>query len=241
MKPMANPTYTLHCSEIWGGNHNVDCDVCTKGITASIYSSASDGSQGGDIYYFTVCSNQFLTRIILADLRGHGEQVSQLSNWIYEAMRAGMETLDGAGILKSLNQTLHERGFQAITTAVVAAFYTVTAKLYLSYAGHPPALLRKRDGQCWRPLPIASAHDKANLPLGVFEQTDYDQESMSLQPGDRIAIYTDGITECFSETDEEFGEERLCALLENSSNEEISAQAKIDGSINQSCWLPCQT
>ena len=216
-------TYKLHCSEIWGGNQNVDCDVCTQGITASIYSSACDGSQGGDIYYFTVCGNELLTRIILADLRGHGEQVSQLSAWIYDALRKSMNTLDGASILKSLNQTLFERGFQAITTATVIAFYTKNSKLYFSYAGHPPALVRKREGGTWQQLLFTAARDRANLPLGIFESTDYDQESIYLQSGDRLAFYTDGITECPSEGEEEFGEERLCALLDGAVEEELSA------------------
>jgi serine phosphatase RsbU (regulator of sigma subunit) len=192
-------------------------------MKASIYSSACCGStQGGDIYYFTVCSNELLTRVMLADLRGHGEQVSQLSAWIYTALRESMETLDGASVLKSLNRTLFERGFQAITTAAVISFYTANSKLYFSYAGHPPALLRKRGGQEWHSLHSSSTRERANLPLGVFPSTDYDQDTISLQSGDRLAIYTDGVTECPSETGEEFGEERLCALLECSRNEEIS-------------------
>ena len=216
-------TYKLHCSEIWGGNHDVDCDIRTTGINASIYSSPYNGSQGGDIYYFTVCSNELLTRVMLADLRGHGEQVSQLSTWIYEALRESMNTLDGASVLKSVNQILFKRGFGAITTATVLSFYTVNSKLYFCYAGHPPALLRKRGGQAWQPLLSSSARDRANLPLGIFPSTEYDQDAVSLQSGDRLAIYTDGVTESFSETEEEFGEERLCALLERSREEELSA------------------
>lgn len=115
-----DPIYRLHCSEIWGGNQDVDCDVCTSGITASIYSSAYEGSQGGDIYYFTVCSSDLLTRMILADLRGHGPQVSQLSAWIYEALRKSMQTLDGDSVLKSLNQTLCEYGNQSVSIEVIS-------------------------------------------------------------------------------------------------------------------------
>ncbi len=223
MTSTTGSTYQLHCSEIWGGNQDVDCDVCTTGITASIYSNSCDGLQGGDIYYVTVCNNELLTRVMLADLRGHGEQVSQLSAWIYEALRESMNTLDGASVLKSLNHILFGRGFGAITTATVLSFYTVNSKLYFCYAGHPPALLRKRSGQAWQRLLSASAHDRANLPLGILPSTEYDQDTVSLQSGDRLAIYTDGVTESFSETEEEFGEERLCALLERSRDEEISA------------------
>ena len=68
----------------------------------------------------------------------------------------------------------------------------------------------------------ASTHERANLPLAVFASTDYDQDTACLQSGDRLAIFTDGVTECPSETEEEFGQERLCAFLERSESEEIS-------------------
>lgn len=57
---------------------NVDSDVCTRGITASIHASACDSEQGGDIYYLAVCSSDLLTRIVVADVRGHGASVAQM-------------------------------------------------------------------------------------------------------------------------------------------------------------------
>jgi hypothetical protein len=38
--------YRIRCAEIWGGMQNVDSDVCTRGITASIHSSACGSDQG---------------------------------------------------------------------------------------------------------------------------------------------------------------------------------------------------
>ena len=177
---------------------------------------------GGDIYYLSVCSSDSLTRLILADLRGHGECVSELSQWIYGALRDNMNSLDGSSILRSLNKTLFDQGFQAITTAVVISFYVPNSMLYFSYAGHPPALLRKKSGQNWAPL-LSQPNDlPVNLPLGVFRSTTYDQDSVRLRAGDRVAIYTDGITETQSQAGEDFGGERLCTILEQASYEDIS-------------------
>ena len=79
--------YHLSCGEIWGGIRNCDGDVASEGLTASLYSVASDGGKGGDIYYLSLCENNMLTRMILADVVGHGEKASKISTYIYEAIK----------------------------------------------------------------------------------------------------------------------------------------------------------
>ena len=68
----------LSCGEIWGGIRNCDDDVASAGLTASLYSFASDGGKGGDIYYLSLCESNMLTRMILADVIGHGEDVNTI-------------------------------------------------------------------------------------------------------------------------------------------------------------------
>jgi len=55
----------------------------------------------------------------------------------------------------------------------------------------------------------------ANFPLGMFPLTHYDQDSVALHSGDRLALYTDGLVEAESKTGEVFGEKRLSAILES--------------------------
>jgi hypothetical protein len=45
--------YHLSCGEIWGGIRNCDDDISSAGLTASLFSLASDGGKGGDIYYLS--------------------------------------------------------------------------------------------------------------------------------------------------------------------------------------------
>ena len=80
--------FPVRCSEIWGGNGNTDLDVCTNGINASVYSLACGGERGGDVYYLSVCTHDMMTRMVVADVRGHGAQVSQLSAWLHEEIQA---------------------------------------------------------------------------------------------------------------------------------------------------------
>jgi sigma-B regulation protein RsbU (phosphoserine phosphatase) len=205
--------YRIQCASIWGGIEVVDREICTGGISASVLSTASGHEKGGDIYYFSVCSSDKLTRIAIADVRGHGERVSHLSQWLYESLEARMNSLDGAGVLSDLNGLAHSHGFDALTTAAVAGYYTGNASLYYSYAGHPPILMRK-SAQSWGFLPLENGKAPANLPLGVMRNARYDQAIVKLERGDRIFLYTDGLIECTNPAGEFFGEARLLETLE---------------------------
>jgi len=68
----------------------------------------------------------------------------------------------------------------------------------------------------------ASEGEGANLPLGMFPFAYYDQDSVALRSGDRLALYTDGLVEAESETGEVFGEKRLSAVLESCREYDLS-------------------
>ncbi len=89
----------LQCAEVWGGIKNEDLDVCSPGLNVSLYSSSCDGGKGGDVYYFSLCSADRVTRIALADVAGHGEQVSQIGQWVYEQMAAKLDEPDLPGMM----------------------------------------------------------------------------------------------------------------------------------------------
>jgi sigma-B regulation protein RsbU (phosphoserine phosphatase) len=188
-------------------------DVCTAGITASIHSSAAGSDKGGDVYYCSVCSSDKLTRIAVADMRGHGEEVSHLSEWLYTSLQHQMNSLDGAEVLRELNDVVRKEGFHAITTAAVLSYYLGDSNLYYAYAGHPPAMLSQA-GDAWRELTVNANPGLANLPLGMFPGVRYDQASLRVRPGDRLFVHTDGVTECPNPEGDLYGEERLKTILD---------------------------
>ena len=74
------------------------------------------------------------------------------------------------------------------------------------------------------PLVLAAQLGQANLPLGVFRSVRYDQGEVRVQAGDRLLLYTDGLSEPMSpESDEEFGEKVLPALLEAKGDGELAS------------------
>lgn len=203
----------LRCAEIWGGTSATEGEVETPGVHATVHSSASGDERGGDIYYFSVCSYDQLTRIAIADVRGHGEAVSHLSSWLYDVLADRMNDPDGAAVLTDLNGVVRARGFDAITTAVVATMHRDKGQLTYSYAGHPPLLLGK-PGAGWSALEVDDGTGPSNLPLGVLSGAKYTQGAVRVEPGDRIFLYSDGVSECPGEADELYGDKRLREALD---------------------------
>ncbi len=205
--------HRIACAEVWGGVRNVDLDVCAGGLTVSVFSLACSGETGGDIYYLSVCSNDRMTRMVLADVRGHGEQVSHISAGIYDSLRHNINTLGCVGVLTDLNAAIHGQGLDALTTATVIGFNLTESRLYYSYAGHSPAYLWRRSDRRWSTLRLNSESGAANLLLGVLPSMQFDQESTPLSQGDRLFVYTDGVIECRDPDGEAFGAERLLNAL----------------------------
>ncbi len=77
----------IECKVIWGGIQNLDAEITAGKLIGSIYSTASEGSQGGDIYYFAVCRVDKFSRLAIADVTGHGDAVSEVSQYVYDTLK----------------------------------------------------------------------------------------------------------------------------------------------------------
>lgn len=223
--------HRIACSEIWGGNRADELLVETSGIRGCLYSRGCEGGKGGDIYYFSVCGSDLLTRIAIADVVGHGEAVSETSQWLYDSLARQMNSADGATILSDLNTSTVERGLDAMSTASVAAFYRENSNFYYSYAGHHEILLRRRGQDSWQRL-AAPEHDRLeDLPLGVSSECKFQQHSVHVDIGDRLLLYSDGLIEAMDQDGQQFGTDALCKVLESNGGKDLSA---IRGSLLES-------
>ncbi len=81
-----------------------------------------------------------------------------------------------------------------------------TGRVRLVQAGHPHPLIQRRNGQ-------VELLGEGGLPIGLVPAASYTTVNATLQPGDRLFLYTDGITECTNRDGEEFGEAGLEATL----------------------------
>ena len=106
-----------------------------------------------------------------------------------------------------------------MTTAAVVAYYSQESEARVSYAGHPPVLYRRANDKAWsyaRPSGRKGQIDgfPINIPLAIDLDTLYGQITISMAPGDRLFVYTDGIIDTPSPEGESFGLVRLKDALD---------------------------
>ncbi|MBU1937482.1 serine/threonine-protein phosphatase, partial [bacterium] len=83
-------------------------------------------------------------------------------------------------------------------------------------AGHNPPFLLRRDGSI-------KCLDKGGLILGTIPGIPYQQETIKLESGELLLMYTDGVSEAMNNAEEEFGDERIAKLLQE--NAKLSPEA----------------
>jgi sigma-B regulation protein RsbU (phosphoserine phosphatase) len=92
----------------------------------------------------------------------------------------------------------------------------VAGTLTYTNAGHNPALFIRREGGL-------KSLESQGLPLAMLSGQTYDEATLQLEPGDLLAVYTDGITEATNPLDEEFGAEALTAMLVGRRHDSLAA------------------
>jgi len=215
--------HRLECAEIWGGIDEEKADIASPGIIASLFATSGDGSKGGDIYYLTLCNSTYITRMAIADVVGHGEDVSEMSQSLYHSLKNHVDNLNGNDVLTDLNKEVVTKGIKAITTAAVTTYYRDNGSCSFTYAGHPPMLIKSKDVKIWQEAKVSNEKDNElkNIPLAVDPGAKYIQDSMILNKGDRILMYTDGLLEALSLNGDRFGMQRLMETLDENGDKPL--------------------
>ncbi len=186
----------MQCMEVWGGNQHVDSGVVMAGLDAWVFSRPFGNSDsGGDVYYVSSCATGRITRLLVADVSGHGGHVAATAASLRQLMRRYVNHLDQKQFVKSLNGkfvSLSDAGVFA--TAVVTTFFAPTNELSLCNAGHPPPLVYRANRKTWEYLSSADV-EGANIPFGIDDVEDYAQFSVRLRVNDLVLCYTDSLIE----------------------------------------------
>jgi sigma-B regulation protein RsbU (phosphoserine phosphatase) len=148
--------------------------------------------------------------LIIADVSGHGVSAGMLMSSLQTAIRTMAPDTDvPAEILERINRFyIHNINFTTFVTVFLARFDPATRILTYVNAGHnPPAVRHQADGSISWLRPTAPA-------IGLAEDFRARMETACFSPGDSLLLYTDGVTEVRSEDNQEFGQERLAALVQ---------------------------
>ena len=162
---------------------------------------------GGDFYDFLPYGEGRLA-IALGDVSGKGTAAALYGSLAIGTIREIVidSNCDPACMLALLNQRLHNARLDSRFIAMLFGVYDAASRrLHLSNAGSPYPLLL-RDGH------VVSVRLEG-VPLGLLPGTQYDESVLDLMPGDVVVFASDGILESENASEEEFGLQRLSAVL----------------------------
>lgn len=207
----------LGCNEVWGGNSAANASLTLPGVRGWVYSDPYlDADAGGDVYYVSSCGTGRITRVMLADVMGHGAQAAEVGRYLRGLMRRYLNHIEPHTLARQVNELFNARSDDAgrFATAVILTFFAPTGEVTLCNAGHPAPLMRHgRDGR-WAAMHRAAGNaEPSNLPLGVIESGDYTAFDATLDPDDAILLYTDGLIEATDPSGTQLGVQRLIDLL----------------------------
>jgi sigma-B regulation protein RsbU (phosphoserine phosphatase) len=163
---------------------------------------------GGDFYDFFLIDENRLG-FVVGDVSGKGVPASILMAVSRTLLRATAMTAESAGeCLNYVNQVLVRQSDPAMfVTIFYGILHTDTGELEFSIGGHnPPFLFSEARG-------VEMMQARGGMIVGMIEQARYTTERIQLQPGDGIFLYTDGVSEAEDVVENQFGEERIEALL----------------------------
>ena len=209
-------THLMQCMEVWGGNQCVDSSCTMAGLDAWVYSRAyADATAGGDVYYVSSCATGRITRLLVADVSGHGSAVHEVAVGLRTLMHRFVNYIDQTRFVQAMNGQFTELSKSGnFATALVTTFFAPTNRLTLCNAGHPPPLLFEPAESRWRYLEHAERQNTSptNLPFGI-DVGNYEQFDVDLQLGDLVLCYTDALPESHDADGQMLGQDGLLRVL----------------------------
>ena len=166
---------------------------------------------GGDFYDFYFLDENRLC-LVVADVSGKGAPAAlfmAVSKTLIKSRAAN--DFDPASILTQVNGELAENNTTSTFVTVFLAILDVTTgALQFCNAGHNPPFVKNSKGALQR---LEALHGPI---LGVLPGLEYSKDTVILEPGDMLVMYTDGVTEAMNEKEEEYSDQRLADLLAKS-------------------------
>ncbi len=210
-------SHFMQCMEIWGGYTETEERVTTPGLDAWVFCAPFQSeATGGDVHFVSLCGGGVITRIVVADVSGHGEAVSGFSHALRLLVRRNINRKSQLRLVRELNRQFAEHAeFSRFATAVVATYLASNDSLTLSNAGHPRPLWYRAAAEQWCVLANEAATQSglSNIPLGLDDETSYNLMTVSLGRGDLVLFYTDSLIEAADASGRQLGEEALVDLV----------------------------
>ena len=148
--------------------------------------------------------------MVIADVTGKGIAAALLMAFARPVIHSALQAAPGpADALRRTNRILVDELHTALfITALVGRLDVGTGRVSIANAGHEPPLLIPGDGG-----PITTIEEGGPM-LGIFSPLDLTEIEVELRPGDKLLLYTDGVTDALTSTGQRFGKERMIATVD---------------------------
>lgn len=214
-----------------------------QGLDAFVFGVPHDGATaGGDIHYVSSCATGRITRVLLADVSGHGIEVAEVATRLRSILRRFVNYVDQARLAAQINQEFAKLSSGGhFATAVIATCWGPTGEIEITNAGHPPPLLYRARKKEWT---VVAAGDRleatgpSDLPLGILDDTAYGRGKVRLREGDLLVMYTDALIEAKKADGNLLGVVGLVDVAQGLSDVSADGLAKalVDGVIAQTAY-----
>lgn len=172
---------------------------------------------GGDIFNIIPCDQSKLA-LYMIDVSGHDMPSAlvtiSVSQYLRQKNTAARPLLSPTEMMLSLDKEYPMDRFDRYFTIFYMILDHLTGKLSYSSAGHPPAILLSKDREC-------KLLESGGRVIGLAQKIPFEEGNETLRNGDKVFLYTDGITDLKNNKDESYGVERLCSLLEESKGDSV--------------------
>ena len=167
-------------------------------------------SIGGDFYDYVDLQNGAMG-FALGDVAGKGPPAALLSAMMQGIFAAQAASSDSPSqTISRVNMALYRRGIESRFVTLMYGAMKPDGRLTYCNAGHNPPLIispgdsaqKVRRLECGGPI------------VGLFDAATFDEETVTLQPGDWLIVFSDGVSEAMSASGDEYGENRIVTVVE---------------------------
>lgn len=161
---------------------------------------------GGD-YYDVIHLEDNRWGVVLADVSGKGVSAALMSSLLQGAFFAATASTESLPeTVSKINRYTSERSRNARFTTAFCGIIDKDGSGHWVNAGHCAGLVVRDGGKIDWLKPTS-------VPIGLFPDTQFPSEDLQLQPGDRLVLYSDGVSEAANANKDRFGEERLAEYV----------------------------
>ncbi len=170
------------------------------------------GYVSGDIYDIVQIDKEHIS-FYIADAVGHGASAALMTMFIKQSLQLKEYTERGQVVvmpdeaIRRVNMDIVRRQLETFRFATVCCgtYHLPSRRLMLAHAGHPPPFLFRKDGS------VETINLEGPL-LGIFEDEPFELTTMTLEPGDRLLMYSDGFEVAFGNPDQPMNAEYVREL-----------------------------